>query len=96
MPYQLVSLVSEKTSIAEDLAQRVVNEDVPAWLEGKQVINLDLVRLLVGTQYKGEFKELLEDIMDEVQAARNVILLIDEIHTIIGAGVVEGWALRTF
>ena len=79
-----------KTAIAEGLAQRIVNKDVPARLEGKRVINLDLGRLVVGTEYKGEFEERLKDIMDEVQAAGNVILLIDEIHTIIGAGVVEG------
>lgn len=79
-----------KTAIAEGLAQRIVNQDVPDLLEGKQVISLDMGLLIAGTRFRGEFEERLKKIMDEIRSAGNVILVIDEIHTLIGAGSVEG------
>ena len=79
-----------KTAIAEGLAQRIVNKNVPDILEDKQVISLDMGSLVAGTRYRGEFEERLKAIMDEIRSAGNIILVIDEVHTIIGAGGVEG------
>ena len=79
-----------KTAVAEGLAQRIVAMDVPDLLEDKIVISLDIGLLLAGTKYRGEFEERLKRIMDEVQAANNIILVIDEVHTLIGAGAAEG------
>jgi ATP-dependent Clp protease ATP-binding subunit ClpC len=79
-----------KTAIAEGLAQRIVNGDVPDLLLEKQVISLDMGSLLAGTRFRGEFEERLKKIMQEIQAAQNVILVIDEIHTLVGAGSAEG------
>jgi len=79
-----------KTAVAEGLAQRIVAMDVPDLLEDKMVISLDIGLLLAGTKYRGEFEERLKRIMDEVQAANNIILVIDEVHTLIGAGAAEG------
>ena len=79
-----------KTAVAEGLAQRIVQRDVPDLLEDKMVISLDIGLLLAGTKYRGEFEERLKRIMDEVQAASNIILVIDEVHTLIGAGAAEG------
>jgi ATP-dependent Clp protease ATP-binding subunit ClpC len=79
-----------KTAVAEGLAQRIVQRDVPDLLEDKMVISLDIGLLLAGTKYRGEFEERLKRIMDEVQAAANIILVIDEVHTLIGAGAAEG------
>ena len=79
-----------KTAVAEGLAQRIVQRDVPDLLEDKMVISLDIGLLLAGTKYRGEFEERLKRIMDEVQAANNIILVIDEVHTLIGAGAAEG------
>jgi ATP-dependent Clp protease ATP-binding subunit ClpC len=79
-----------KTAIAEGLAQRIVNQDVPDILDGKQVVSLDMGLLIAGTRFRGEFEERLKKIMDEIRSAGNVILVIDEIHTLIGAGSVEG------
>jgi ATP-dependent Clp protease ATP-binding subunit ClpC len=79
-----------KTAIAEGLAQRIANEDVPDILENKRVVTLDVGLLVAGTKYRGEFEERLKKIMDEIRQAGNVILVIDEVHTLIGAGAAEG------
>jgi ATP-dependent Clp protease ATP-binding subunit ClpC len=79
-----------KTAIAEGLAQRINNKDVPDILEEKRVVTLDIGLLVAGTKYRGEFEERLKKIIDEVRVADNVILVIDEVHTLIGAGAAEG------
>ena len=79
-----------KTAVAEGLAQRISKKDIPDLLARKEVISLDIGLLLAGTKYRGEFEERLKRIMDEVQAAGNIILVIDEVHTLIGAGAAEG------
>ena len=79
-----------KTALAEGLAQRIANRDVPSILEDKLVITLDVGLLVAGTKYRGEFEERLKRIMDEIKSANNVILVIDEVHTLIGAGAAEG------
>ncbi len=79
-----------KTAIAEGLAQRIANRDIPSILEDKLVITLDVGLLVAGTKYRGEFEERLKRIMDEIKSAANVILVIDEVHTLIGAGAAEG------
>jgi ATP-dependent Clp protease ATP-binding subunit ClpC len=79
-----------KTAIAEGLAQRIVNKNVPELLADKQVISLDMGLLVAGTRFRGEFEERLKKIMDEIRSSGNIILVIDEIHTLIGTGGVEG------
>ncbi|CAD0230268.1 protein disaggregation chaperone [Planktothrix agardhii] len=79
-----------KTAIAEGLAQRIVNNDVPDVLENKQVISLSMGTLIAGTRFRGEFEERLKTIVEEIRTAGNIILVIDEIHTIVGAGSIEG------
>ena len=79
-----------KTAIAEGLAQRIATRDVPSILEDKLVITLDVGLLVAGTKYRGEFEERLKRIMDEIKSADNVVLVIDEVHTLIGAGAAEG------
>jgi len=79
-----------KTAIAEGLAQRIANKDIPDILEDKRVVTLDIGLLVAGTKYRGEFEERLKKIMDEIRQAGNVILVIDEVHTLIGAGAAEG------
>ncbi len=79
-----------KTAIAEGLAQRIANKDIPDILEDKRVVTLDIGLLVAGTKYRGEFEERLKKIMDEIRSAGNVILVIDEVHTLIGAGAAEG------
>lgn len=79
-----------KTAIAEGLAQRIITRDVPPILEDKLVVTLDVGLLVAGTKYRGEFEERLKRIMDEIKVANNVILVIDEVHTLIGAGAAEG------
>ncbi|MEY3870208.1 MAG: hypothetical protein RLZZ338_4102 [Cyanobacteriota bacterium] len=79
-----------KTAIAEGLAQRIANNDIPDILEEKRVVTLDIGLLVAGTKYRGEFEERLKKIMDEIRGAGNVILVIDEVHTLIGAGAAEG------
>ena len=79
-----------KTAVAEGLASRIVNAEVPDILDGKKVIQLDMGLLVAGTKYRGEFEERLKKIMDEIRQAGNVILVIDEMHTLIGAGAAEG------
>ena len=79
-----------KTAIAEGLAQRIADQNVPDILEEKRVMTLDVGLLVAGTKYRGEFEERLKKIMDEIRSAGNVILVIDEVHTLIGAGAAEG------
>ena len=79
-----------KTAIAEGLAQRIINQDVPDILMGKQVVSLDMGLLVAGTRFRGDFEERLKKIMEEIRTAGNIILVIDEIHTLVGAGGVEG------
>ena len=79
-----------KTAIAEGLAQCIAKQDVPDILEEKRVVTLDIGLLVAGTKYRGEFEERLKKIMDEIRQAGNVILVIDEVHTLIGAGAAEG------
>jgi ATP-dependent Clp protease ATP-binding subunit ClpC len=79
-----------KTAIAEGLAQRIIHQDVPASLFEKQVYNLDMASLMAGTRFRGEFEERLKNIVEEVRASGNIILMIDEIHTLVGAGALSG------
>lgn len=79
-----------KSAVAEGLAIKIVNAEVPDILESKKVIQLDMGLLVAGTKYRGEFEERLKKIMDEIRQAGNVILVIDEMHTLIGAGAAEG------
>jgi len=79
-----------KTAIAEGLAQRITQGDIPDILEDKRVLTLDIGLLVAGTKYRGEFEERLKKIMEEIRSAGNVILVIDEVHTLIGAGAAEG------
>jgi ATP-dependent Clp protease ATP-binding subunit ClpC len=79
-----------KTAVAEGLAQRITTRDIPDTLEDKSVVALDIGLLIAGTKYRGEFEERLKKIMDEVKTVNNVILVIDEVHTLIGAGAAEG------
>lgn len=79
-----------KTSIAEGLAQRIAQGKVPQVLQNKRLIALDLVSMVAGTKYRGEFEERVKNLMDEAAKAKDVILFIDEIHNIIGAGAAEG------
>ena len=79
-----------KTAIAEGLAQRIVSGDVPDALRDKRIISVNLGSMLAGAKYRGEFEERLKKVMDEVQAHDDMIVFIDEIHTLIGAGASEG------
>lgn len=79
-----------KTAIAEGLAQRIGQRDIPPILEDKLVINLDVGLLVAGTKYRGEFEERLKRIMDEIRESNDIVLVIDEVHTLIGAGAAEG------
>ncbi|EDZ96877.1 ATPase AAA-2 domain protein [Limnospira maxima CS-328] len=79
-----------KTAIAEGLAQRIINGNVPELLENRQVVSLEMGTLVAGTRFRGEFEERLKKIVQEIKANGNIILLIDEIHTLVGAGAIEG------
>jgi len=79
-----------KTALAEGLALRIINNDVLDCLQGKQVLTLNVGSLLAGTKYRGEFEERLKTIMEEIRSSKNIILVIDEVHTLVGAGAVEG------
>jgi ATP-dependent Clp protease ATP-binding subunit ClpC len=79
-----------KTAIAEGLAQRIVSGDIPDILQDKKIVQLDIGLLVAGTKYRGEFEERLKKVMDEIRQAGNIILVIDELHTLIGAGAAEG------
>ncbi len=79
-----------KTAIAEGLAQRIVSGSVPEILADKRVVTLDLSSMVAGTKYRGEFEERMKKVMEEIRFAGNVIVFIDELHTLIGAGAAEG------
>jgi ATP-dependent Clp protease ATP-binding subunit ClpC len=79
-----------KTAIAEGLAQRIINNEIPETLRDKRVMTLDMGTVVAGTKYRGEFEDRLKKIMDEIRQANNIILFIDELHTLIGAGGAEG------
>jgi len=79
-----------KTAIVEGLASRIIRGDVPEALLDKRVVTLDLTAMIAGSKYRGEFEERIKGVIDEVIAARNVLLFIDEFHTIVGAGGAEG------
>jgi ATP-dependent Clp protease ATP-binding subunit ClpC len=79
-----------KTAIVEGLAQRIVMEDVPEMLQSKRIVMLDLASVIAGTKYRGEFEERLKKLLDETKANKDVILFIDELHTVVGAGAAEG------
>lgn len=79
-----------KTAIAEGLAQEIVKGNVPETLKDKRVITLDMAGMVAGAKYRGEFEERLKSAVDEIRSAGNIILFIDELHTIIGAGAAEG------
>lgn len=79
-----------KTAIAEGLAQRIIAGNVPEILLNRRVVTLDLAGMVAGTKYRGEFEDRLKKIMDEIRQAGNIIVFIDELHTLIGAGAAEG------
>mgnify|MGYP003730089689 CR=1 FL=1 len=79
-----------KTAIVEGLAQKIVANDVPELLAGRRIVVLDLAMMVAGTKYRGQFEERIKAVMNEVRRARNVILFIDELHTLVGAGGAEG------
>ena len=79
-----------KTAIAEGLAQRIISNAVPETLADKRVVTLDLSSMVAGTKYRGEFEERMKKVMEEIRIAANVIVFIDELHTLIGAGAAEG------
>jgi ATP-dependent Clp protease ATP-binding subunit ClpC len=79
-----------KTAIVEGLAQEISSGIVPEILAGKRVITLDLALMVAGTKYRGQFEERIKAVMDEIKRAKNVIIFIDELHTIVGAGAAEG------
>lgn len=79
-----------KTAIAEGIAQRIVNQDVPEGLQDVQVISLSMGTLVAGTRYRGDFEERLTQVLEEVRSAGNIVLVIDEIHTLVGAGALGG------
>src|SRR3954464_6889738 len=79
-----------KTAIAEGLAQSIVKHEVPDLLSNKRIISLDLASMVAGTKYRGQFEERIKAVMKEVKTAKNIILFIDELHTLVGAGGAEG------
>ena len=79
-----------KTAIAEGLAQEIASGNVPELLRDKKVITLYLALMVAGTKYRGQFEERIKAVMDEIKRSKNVILFIDELHTIVGAGSAEG------
>lgn len=79
-----------KTAVAEGLAQKIINNEIPETLRDKRVMTLDMGTVVAGTKYRGEFEDRLKKVMDEIRQAENVILFIDELHTLIGAGGAEG------
>ncbi len=79
-----------KTAIVEGLAQKIVNEDIPEILKNKRLLSLDLAAVVAGTKYRGQFEERLKAIMQEIRRSQDVLIFIDELHTLVGAGAAEG------
>src|SRR5678815_44657 len=79
-----------KTAIVEGLAQDIINGSVPEVLKEKRIVVLDLALMVAGTKYRGQFEERIKAVMNEVRRAKNIILFIDELHTLVGAGGAEG------
>ncbi|MBI4313896.1 MAG: AAA family ATPase, partial [Candidatus Omnitrophica bacterium] len=79
-----------KTAIVEGLAQKIVKSEIPDILKGKRVIILDLALMVAGTKYRGQFEERIKAVMDEIKRSENIIIFIDELHTLVGAGGAEG------
>ena len=79
-----------KTAVAEGLAERIIDEDVPEMLKNKRVVSLDIASMVAGAKYRGDFEERIKKCLEEVKKAGDVILFIDEVHTIVGAGSAEG------
>ena len=79
-----------KTAVAEGLAQKIASGDVPEMLKSKRLVSIDLSAMIAGAKYRGEFEERLKKVINEVIAAKNVVLFVDEFHTIVGAGSAEG------
>ena len=79
-----------KSAVAEGLAQKIAEGNVPELLRGKRIVSLDLAGMLAGAKYRGEFEERMKNVMDELKRDRSIILFIDELHTLIGAGAAEG------
>ena len=79
-----------KQRLQKGLAQQIINNEVPEILRDKRVMTLDMGTVVAGTKYRGEFEDRLKKVMDEIRQAGNVILFIDELHTLIGAGGAEG------
>ena len=79
-----------KTAIVEGLAQRIIREDVPDHLLDKRLVQLDLASMIAGTKYRGEFEERLKKVVAELKEQKNVIIFIDELHLLVGAGAAEG------
>ncbi|MCE9589918.1 MAG: ATP-dependent Clp protease ATP-binding subunit [Planctomycetes bacterium] len=79
-----------KTAIVEGLAQKIINKDVPELLADRRIVVLDLAMMVAGTKYRGQFEERIKAVMNEVRKAKNVLLFIDELHTLVGAGGAEG------
>lgn len=79
-----------KTSIVEGLASRMLDEDIPEFLRGKRIISLEMGALVAGTKYRGQFEERMKKLLKEIETVKNIVLFIDEIHTLVGAGAAEG------
>ena len=79
-----------KTAIVEGLAKRMLDEDIPVFLRDKRIVSLEMGALVAGTKYRGQFEERMKKLLKEIETAKNIVLFIDEIHTIVGAGAAEG------
>lgn len=79
-----------KTAIVEGLAKRMLDEDIPVFLRDKRIVSLEMGALVAGTKYRGQFEERMKKLLKEIETAKNIVLFIDEIHTLVGAGAAEG------